>query len=148
MIQFTLRAFYTVRTWPWMMLFYKIRPLLKSAQVEKELVAVRKEFNALKETFDRSVSLSINPVPVVSEWSWGEHICPTINLKNLRHNMNITSVLNSKKNNNNVAVVVVVVVVISYVVFRSEVKRREAEEKQVVLVQEKIDLGLQLQAVS
>uniref|UniRef100_A0A8C4ZH76 Uncharacterized protein n=1 Tax=Gadus morhua TaxID=8049 RepID=A0A8C4ZH76_GADMO len=80
-IQFTLRAFYTVRTWPWMMLFYKIRPLLKSAQVEKELVAVRKEFNALKETFDRS-----------------------------------------------------------------EVKRREAEEKQVVLVQEKIDLGLQLQA--
>ena len=59
-IQFTLRAFYTVRTWPWMMLFYKIRPLLKSAQVEKELVAVRKEFNTLKETFDRSVSLSIN----------------------------------------------------------------------------------------
>ncbi|CAL8369949.1 unnamed protein product [Lota lota] len=80
-IQFNLRAFYTVRTWPWMMLFYKLRPLLKSAQVEKELAALRKEFNTLKEAFDRS-----------------------------------------------------------------EVKRREAEEKQVVLVQEKNDLGLQLQA--
>ncbi|KAK0153638.1 Myosin-7B [Merluccius polli] len=80
-IQFNLRAFYTVRTWPWMMLFYKLCPLLKSAQVEKELAALRKEFNQLKEAFDRS-----------------------------------------------------------------EVKRCEAEEKQVVLVQEKNDLGLQLQA--
>lgn len=38
-----------------------------------------------------------------------------------------------------------------FVVFfsvRSEVKRREAEERQVVLVQEKNDLALQLQAVS
>lgn len=34
------------------------------------------------------------------------------------------------------------------VFFRSEVKRREAEERQVVLVQEKNDLALQLQAVS
>ena len=31
---------------------------------------------------------------------------------------------------------------------RSEVKRKEAEERQVVLVQEKNDLALQLQAVS
>ncbi|XP_071314822.1 myosin-7B-like [Trachinotus anak] len=80
-IQFNLRAFFSVRTWPWMMLFYKLRPLLRSAQVEKELAALKEDFAKLKEAFDRS-----------------------------------------------------------------EVKRREAEEKQVVLVQEKNDLALQLQA--
>ncbi|XP_070766011.1 myosin-7B-like [Enoplosus armatus] len=80
-IQFNLRAFFSVRTWPWMMLFYKLRPLLRSAQVEKELAALNDEFNKLKEAFDRS-----------------------------------------------------------------EVKRRDAEERQVVLVQEKNDLSLQLQA--
>ncbi|XP_023286912.1 myosin-7-like [Seriola lalandi dorsalis] len=80
-IQFNLRAFFSVRTWPWMMLFYKLRPLLRSAQVEKELAALKEDFAKLKEAFDRS-----------------------------------------------------------------EMKRREAEEKQVVLVQEKNDLALQLQA--
>ncbi|XP_069383344.1 myosin-7B-like [Paralichthys olivaceus] len=53
-IQFNLRAFYTVRTWPWMMLFYKIRPLLRSAQVEKELAALNEDFTKLKEAFNRS----------------------------------------------------------------------------------------------
>ncbi|XP_037628563.1 myosin-7B-like [Sebastes umbrosus] len=80
-IQFNLRSYYIVRTWPWMMLFYKMRPLLRSAQVEKELAALKEEFKKLKVAFDRA-----------------------------------------------------------------EVKRCEAEERQVVLVQEKNDLALQLQA--
>ncbi|XP_028266577.1 myosin-7B-like [Parambassis ranga] len=80
-IQFNLRAFFSVRTWPWMMLFYKLRPLLRSAQVEKELAALNEDFSKLKQAFDKS-----------------------------------------------------------------EVKRREAEERQVALVQEKNDLALQLQA--
>ncbi|XP_041860306.1 myosin-7B-like [Melanotaenia boesemani] len=80
-IQFNLRAFFSVRTWPWMMMFYKLRPMLKTAQVEKELAALNEDFNKLKEAFDRS-----------------------------------------------------------------EGKRLEAEERQVVLVQEKNDLALQLQA--
>ncbi|XP_054869107.1 myosin-7B-like isoform X2 [Amphiprion ocellaris] len=80
-IQFNLRAFFSVRTWPWMRLFYRLRPLLRSAQVEKELAALHEDFNKLKEAFERS-----------------------------------------------------------------EAKRREAEERQVVLVQEKNDLALQLQA--
>ncbi|CAJ1085610.1 myosin-7B-like [Xyrichtys novacula] len=80
-IQFNLKAFFSVRTWPWMMLFYKLRPLLRSAQVEKELAALHEEFKKLKEAFDRS-----------------------------------------------------------------EARRLEAEERQVVLVQEKNDLALQLQA--
>uniref|UniRef100_A0A669DBP6 Myosin, heavy chain 7B, cardiac muscle, beta b n=1 Tax=Oreochromis niloticus TaxID=8128 RepID=A0A669DBP6_ORENI len=80
-IQFAIRAFFSVRTWPWMMLFYKLRPLLRSAQVEKELAALNEEFKKLKEAYGRS-----------------------------------------------------------------EVKRKEAEERQVALVQEKNDLALQLQA--
>ncbi|XP_072305546.1 myosin-7B-like [Eucyclogobius newberryi] len=80
-IQFNLRAFFSVRTWPWMMLFYKLRPLLRSAQVEKELATLNDDFTKLKEAFDKT-----------------------------------------------------------------EGKRREAEERQVVLVQEKNDLSLQLQA--
>lgn len=59
-IQFNLRAFFSVRTWPWMMLFYKLRPLLKSAQVEKELAALNDKFNKLKEAFDRSVTCLYN----------------------------------------------------------------------------------------
>lgn len=55
-IQFALRAFFSVRTWPWMMLFYKLRPLLRSAQVEKELAALKEDFAKLKEAFDRFVS--------------------------------------------------------------------------------------------
>ncbi|XP_028308143.1 myosin-7B-like isoform X2 [Gouania willdenowi] len=81
LIQFNLRAFFSVCTWPWMMLFYKLRPLLKSAQIEKELSALREDLNKLKEALDRS-----------------------------------------------------------------EGRRREAEERQVVLAQEKNDLFLQLQA--
>lgn len=55
-IQFNLRAFYSVRSWPWMMLFYKLRPLLRSAQVEKELASLHEDFNKLKEAYDRCVS--------------------------------------------------------------------------------------------
>ncbi|XP_026009821.1 myosin-7B-like isoform X1 [Astatotilapia calliptera] len=80
-IQFAIRAFFSVRTWPWMILFFKLRPLLRSAQVEKELAALNEEFKKLKEAYGRS-----------------------------------------------------------------EVKRKEAEERQVALVQEKNDLALQLQA--
>ncbi|KAF3860963.1 hypothetical protein F7725_001218 [Dissostichus mawsoni] len=82
-IQFNLRAFFSVRTWPWMMLFYKLRPMLRSAQVEKELAVLKEAYNKLKEAFDRS-----------------------------------------------------------------EIKRVEAEERQVILVLEKDDLSLQLQATA
>lgn len=55
-VQFNLRAFFSVRTWPWMMLFYKLRPMLRSAQVEKELTALNEDFTKLKDAFDRLVS--------------------------------------------------------------------------------------------
>lgn len=58
-IQVNLRAFFSVRTWPWMMLFYKLCPLLRSAQVEKELAALNEDFAKLKEAFDRSSHLHV-----------------------------------------------------------------------------------------
>ena len=82
-IQWNIRAFNAVKHWPWMKLFFKIKPLLKSAATEKELAALKDEMTKLKDALDKS-----------------------------------------------------------------EVKRKEMEEKQVSLVQEKKDLSLQLQAVS
>lgn len=38
-----------------MMLFYKLRPLLRSAQVEKELAGLKDDFTKLKDAFDRLV---------------------------------------------------------------------------------------------
>lgn len=64
-VQFNLRAFFTVRTWPWMMLFYKLRPLLRSAQVEKELATLSQDFTKLKDAFDRSVPASPSLRPLL-----------------------------------------------------------------------------------
>lgn len=72
-----------VKNWPWMKLFFKIKPLLKSAETEKEMANMKEEFLKLKEALEKS-----------------------------------------------------------------EARRKELEEKQVSLVQEKNDLLLQVQAVS
>uniref|UniRef100_A0A8D3BJV1 Myosin-7B n=1 Tax=Scophthalmus maximus TaxID=52904 RepID=A0A8D3BJV1_SCOMX len=80
-IQWNIRAFNAVKHWPWMKLFFKIKPLLKSAATEKELAALKEELAKLKEALEKS-----------------------------------------------------------------EVKRKELEERQVSLIQEKNDLSLQLQA--
>ncbi|KAG7472422.1 hypothetical protein MATL_G00108540 [Megalops atlanticus] len=80
-IQWNIRAFNAVKHWPWMKLFFKIKPLLRSAATEKELANLREEFLKLKEALEKS-----------------------------------------------------------------EAKRKELEEKQVTLIQEKNDLSLQLQA--
>ncbi|XP_041834755.1 myosin, heavy chain 7B, cardiac muscle, beta a isoform X2 [Melanotaenia boesemani] len=80
-IQWNIRAFNAVKHWPWMKLFFKIKPLLKSAASEKELISLKEEVAKLKEALDKS-----------------------------------------------------------------EVRRKELEEKQVSLIQEKNDLSLQLQA--
>ncbi|KAJ8259168.1 hypothetical protein COCON_G00181800 [Conger conger] len=80
-IQWNIRAFNAVKHWPWMKLFFKIKPLLKSAATEKELAAVKEEMVKLKEGLEKT-----------------------------------------------------------------EMKRKELEEKQVTLTQEKNDISLQLQA--
>ncbi|KAL7985470.1 hypothetical protein Chor_004040 [Crotalus horridus] len=80
-IQWNIRAFNAVKNWSWMKLFFKIKPLLKSAQSEKEMANLKEEFQKLKEALEKS-----------------------------------------------------------------EAKRKELEEKQVSIIQEKNDLSLQLQA--
>ncbi|XP_061689764.1 myosin, heavy chain 7B, cardiac muscle, beta a [Syngnathoides biaculeatus] len=80
-IQWNIRAFNAVKHWPWMKLFFKIKPLLKSAATEKELATLKEEMVQLKEALNKS-----------------------------------------------------------------DVKRKELEERQVSLTQEKNDLSLQLQA--
>ncbi|XP_061487665.1 myosin-7B isoform X3 [Rhineura floridana] len=80
-IQWNIRAFNAVKNWSWMKLFFKIKPLLKSAQSEKEMATLKDEFQKLKEALEKS-----------------------------------------------------------------EAKRKELEEKQVGIIQEKNDLSLHLQA--
>ncbi|XP_042360203.1 myosin heavy chain, skeletal muscle, adult-like [Plectropomus leopardus] len=80
-IQYNIRSFMNVKNWPWMRLFFKIKPLLRSAEAEKEMQNMKEEFARLKEELAKS-----------------------------------------------------------------EARRKELEEKMVMLVQEKNDLYLQIQA--
>lgn len=53
-IQWNIRAFNAVKHWPWMKLFFKIKPLLRSAATEKELAALKEELAKLKEALEKS----------------------------------------------------------------------------------------------
>uniref|UniRef100_A0A8C2SUH7 Myosin-7 n=1 Tax=Coturnix japonica TaxID=93934 RepID=A0A8C2SUH7_COTJA len=53
-IQWNIRAFMNVKHWPWMKLFFKIKPLLKSAESEKEMQTMKEEFGHLKEALEKS----------------------------------------------------------------------------------------------
>ncbi|KAM9789638.1 myosin-7-like [Neosynchiropus ocellatus] len=53
-IQWNIRAFMGVKNWPWMKMYFKIKPLLKSAETEKEMANMKEEFAKLKEAFAKS----------------------------------------------------------------------------------------------
>ncbi|MEQ2279703.1 Myosin-6 [Ameca splendens] len=53
-IQWNLRSFLGVKNWPWMKLFFKIKPLLKSAEAEKEMANIKDEFKKVKEALEKS----------------------------------------------------------------------------------------------
>ncbi|XP_044901245.1 myosin-13 isoform X3 [Felis catus] len=53
-IQYNIRAFMNVKHWPWMNLFFKIKPLLKSAEAEKEMATMKEDFERAKEELARS----------------------------------------------------------------------------------------------
>ncbi|XP_010884291.1 myosin-7 [Esox lucius] len=53
-IQWNVRAFMGVKNWPWMKLYFKIKPLLKSAETEKEMASMKEEFLKLKEAYAKS----------------------------------------------------------------------------------------------
>uniref|UniRef100_UPI0037E9A6EF myosin-7-like n=1 Tax=Semicossyphus pulcher TaxID=241346 RepID=UPI0037E9A6EF len=53
-IQWNIRAFMGVKNWPWMKMYFKIKPLLKSAESEKEMANMKEEFTKLKEAYAKS----------------------------------------------------------------------------------------------
>ena len=55
-IQFNLRSFCNVKNWPWMNLYFKIKPLLQSAETEKELMAMKENYE--KMTTDLAAALA------------------------------------------------------------------------------------------
>uniref|UniRef100_A0A8C4M4I8 Myosin-2 n=1 Tax=Equus asinus asinus TaxID=83772 RepID=A0A8C4M4I8_EQUAS len=53
-IQYNIRAFMNVKHWPWMKLFFRIKPLLKSAETEKEMATMKEEFQKTKDELAKS----------------------------------------------------------------------------------------------
>ncbi|KAM4634210.1 myosin heavy chain, fast skeletal muscle-like [Polymixia lowei] len=47
-IQYNVRSFMNVKHWPWMKVYYKIKPLLKSAETEKELSQMKDNYEKMK----------------------------------------------------------------------------------------------------
>ncbi|XP_031417610.2 myosin heavy chain, fast skeletal muscle-like [Clupea harengus] len=53
-IQYNVRSFMNVKHWPWMKVYYKIKPLLKSAETEKELANMKEDFVKCKENLAKA----------------------------------------------------------------------------------------------
>ncbi|XP_053148588.1 myosin-1B-like [Hemicordylus capensis] len=53
-IQYNVRSFMNVKTWAWMKLYFKIKPLLKSAESEKEMANMKEDFEKTKEELAKS----------------------------------------------------------------------------------------------
>uniref|UniRef100_A0A3Q4HN76 Myosin heavy chain, fast skeletal muscle-like n=1 Tax=Neolamprologus brichardi TaxID=32507 RepID=A0A3Q4HN76_NEOBR len=47
-IQYNIRSFMNVKNWPWMHLYFKIKPLLKSAETEKELQNMKENYEKMQ----------------------------------------------------------------------------------------------------
>nr|XP_033500849.1 myosin-4-like [Epinephelus lanceolatus] len=70
-IQYNFRSFMNVKHWPWMKLYFKLKPLLKSAEAEKEMAQMKVDFTKLKEDLakleNRRRELEEKMVSVVQE---------------------------------------------------------------------------------
>ncbi|XP_063816852.1 myosin-4-like [Pseudophryne corroboree] len=53
-IQYNIRSFTNVKHWPWMKLYFKIKPLLKSAETEKEMQNLKEELEKTQEELAKS----------------------------------------------------------------------------------------------
>ncbi|CAB1311667.1 unnamed protein product [Coregonus sp. 'balchen'] len=47
-IQYNIRSFMNVKTWPWMKVYFKIKPLLKSAETEKEMANMKENYEKMQ----------------------------------------------------------------------------------------------------
>ncbi|XP_060926239.1 myosin heavy chain, fast skeletal muscle-like isoform X2 [Limanda limanda] len=55
-IQYNIRSFMNVKTWPWMKVYFKIKPLLKSAESEKEMANMKVNFEKTKEDLAKALA--------------------------------------------------------------------------------------------
>ncbi|XP_042563825.1 myosin heavy chain, fast skeletal muscle [Clupea harengus] len=55
-IQYNIRSFMNVKHWPWMKLYFKIKPLLKSAETEKEMAAMKENFEKMKLDLEKALA--------------------------------------------------------------------------------------------
>uniref|UniRef100_A0A8B9J946 Myosin, heavy chain b n=1 Tax=Astyanax mexicanus TaxID=7994 RepID=A0A8B9J946_ASTMX len=55
-IQYNIRSFMNVKHWPWMKLYFKIKPLLKSAETEKEMASMKENFEKMKDDLAKALS--------------------------------------------------------------------------------------------
>ncbi|XP_060941189.1 myosin heavy chain, fast skeletal muscle-like isoform X1 [Limanda limanda] len=55
-VQYNVRSFMNVKHWPWMKVYYKIKPLLKTAETEKELSLMKENYE--KMTTDLATALA------------------------------------------------------------------------------------------
>ncbi|XP_037630069.1 myosin heavy chain, fast skeletal muscle [Sebastes umbrosus] len=55
-IQYNIRSFMNVKTWPWMKVYFKIKPLLKTAETEKEMAAMKEDFGKMKEDLTKALA--------------------------------------------------------------------------------------------
>ncbi|XP_012993681.2 myosin heavy chain, fast skeletal muscle [Esox lucius] len=55
-IQYNIRSFMNVKHWPWMKLYFKIKPLLKSAETEKEMAQMKENFEKMKEDLAKALA--------------------------------------------------------------------------------------------
>ncbi len=53
-VQYNIRSFMNVKHWPWMKLYFKIKPLLRSAETEKEMAIMKVEFAKCKEDLTKA----------------------------------------------------------------------------------------------
>ncbi|KAL2091247.1 hypothetical protein ACEWY4_013510 [Coilia grayii] len=55
-IQYNIRSFMNVKHWPWMKLYFKVKPLLKSAETEKEMAAMKENFEKMKVDLEKALA--------------------------------------------------------------------------------------------
>uniref|UniRef100_A0A8C2IY09 Myosin, heavy chain b n=1 Tax=Cyprinus carpio TaxID=7962 RepID=A0A8C2IY09_CYPCA len=55
-VQYNIRSFMNVKHWPWMKLYFKIKPLLKTAETEKEMAAMKENFEKMKEDLAKALA--------------------------------------------------------------------------------------------
>ncbi|XP_008297886.1 myosin-4-like [Stegastes partitus] len=55
-IQYNVRSFMNVKNWPWMHLYFKIKPLLKSAETEKELQQMKENYGKMQSDLNAALA--------------------------------------------------------------------------------------------